>query len=160
MFCIESNVFIGCTKCNYWIFKSLYKVNEIHIKNNISLEDIINDNLIQNEKIICIKCKVMNKEIIDNSKKTWIRFIESKSIPPIIFLCLELVNINHQVVNDSNLRKINLQNRINTINNISNFIKEKIIIYDNIYILRGIINTHQFHHYTPILMNILNNTNS
>ena len=67
--------------------------------------------------------------------------IKSKSIPPIIFLCLELVDVNHQVANDFDLRKSNLETRINSISIISNFIKEKIIIYDNICILRGFINT-------------------
>ena len=35
-------------------------------------------------------------EIIDNSKTTCVRFIKSKSIPPIIFLYLELINANNQ----------------------------------------------------------------
>ena len=154
IFCINYKITEGCSVCKppvntekYYLAYIEINRNDVLLNKNIS--DIINDNFI-NCSNVCINCGYdENNKIIS---KTYYKIYVERKYPDILFLVLEFIDENEgNIINNLEVEERSFNNRIIYNREIIEFLKEKIIIFNDEYKLAGFINTPKSDHYTALL---------
>lgn len=163
LFCITYALNEGCSFCNdnkntINFYSPYIMFTEDDILNKLTIQNMIQNKFI-NEMTTCSKCGYYNDTLIDTNNPTYYRIYNNIILPKIIFIGLDLMNDNDAGIKGAltDQMKLEFNRRKKLINIILEIIKDKFIIYNQIYYLSGIISTPFYNHFTCFIINYYDN---